>query len=269
MSLNEKTLKVLSVNMRHCFKGVIIPYNLPNNKCIFHKREGLPLKISVESSFDIIIQCTHEIKHDFRIPIEPLIEWKIVNGIQYGAFKHGYGLNVKYSDTDKENCVIYYPGIRGTVDDYKDKDIPISIRIISNSLNCLIENFSENNLQEDKHTLLMDDNVTHLLTLHLKQKQGFLNKMYYETYITVKQMGKKELESLDSPLVTNSEDDKNSNCTYSFDNNRKIFSVENKCISKCNKCKLSLTFQLPTTLFCYESSKHSYRYKPLLIFRIH
>ena len=139
-----KCLKVLSVDLRHYVRGII----LPNNIHIFHKRDGLPLKVSNESYIDIIIQCSHEIEHSFRISIEPLIEWKIINGVKDGAFKHGYGLSSKYSDTDNENCVIYYPSIRGSKDDYKDKDIPISIRISSNKIKGSIENFSANNLQK-------------------------------------------------------------------------------------------------------------------------
>ena len=251
MSLNKKTLKILSVNVIPSFKGIIIP----NNKCIFHKREGLPLKVSVESYLDIIIQCGHEIKHNFRIPIEPLIEWKIVNGRQDGAFKHGYGLNVKYSDTDNENCVIYYPGIRGTKDDYKDKDIPISITIISNSLKGLIESFPEDNLNGDNPTLLMDDNVTYLLILHLKQKQGFLNKMYYESSITVKQPPLKDLVYSSTQLIRNNRNDENSNSRYSFDINRKTFSIENKYTSKCAECKLRITFQLPASYLAMNQIK--------------
>ncbi|GKS60566.1 hypothetical protein YTPLAS21_00240 [Candidatus Nitrosocosmicus sp.] len=47
---------------------------------------------------------------------------------------------------------MYYPGIRGSKDDYKDKDIPISIRISSNKIKGSIENFSANNLQKKKQT---------------------------------------------------------------------------------------------------------------------
>ena len=181
MSLDKKCLKVLSVNIRHYVGGII----LPNNIHIFHKRDGLPLKVSNESYIDIIIQCSHEIEHSFRIPIEPLIEWKIINGVKDGAFKHGYGLSSKYSDTDNENCIMYYPGIRGSKDDYKDKDIPISIRISSNKIKGSIENFSTNNLQKNKHIQLTEYDTIQLLILHLKQKNGFLNKMYYESSITV------------------------------------------------------------------------------------
>lgn len=193
MSLNEKCSKVLSVKIRHYFKAIVIPYNLPNNKYLFHKRDGLPIKVSVQSFLIISIKCNHEIIHIFRIPIESLIEWKIINGIKDGAFKHGYGLRSKYSDTDNENCVIYYPGIRGSKDDYRDKEIPISIRIISSSTEGRIENFSASNGHENKSTPLIYDNTTQLLILHLNQKQGFLNKMYYESSITVKQATQKEL----------------------------------------------------------------------------
>ncbi len=173
MSLNEKCSKVLSVKIRHYFKAIVIPYNLPNNKCLFHKRDGLPIKVSVQSFLIISIKCNHEISHIFRIPIESLIEWKIINGVKDGAFKHGYGLRSKYSDTDNENCVIYYPGIRGSKDDDRDKEIPISIRIISSSTESLIENFSASNWHENKSTPLIYGNTTQLLILHLIQKKVF------------------------------------------------------------------------------------------------
>lgn len=140
--------------------------------------------------------------------------------------------------------MIYYPGIRGTKDDYKDKDIFISIRISSNKIAGSVENFSTNNLHKRKYTPLTEDDATQLLILHLKQKQGFLNKMYYESSITVRQTDQKELEFSNNRLVTCNESDENSNyCIYSFDKNRNTFSIENKCVSKCNKCKLKITFQ--------------------------
>lgn len=146
--------------------------------------------------------------------------------------------------------MIYYPGVRGSKDDYKDKDIPISIRIISNKLEGSFENFSTNHLQKNNHTPLTEDNATQLLILHLKQKNGFLNKMYYESSITVEQTSQKELEFSNNHLITNVEndDDYNSNYyTYSFDKNRNTFFIENKFVSNCNECKLSITFQLPDT----------------------
>lgn len=245
MSLNKKSSKVLSVKIRHYLNEIIIPYNLPDKKCIFHKRDGLPIKVSVQSFLMISIQCNHKMGHIFRIPIESLIEWKIINGIKDGAFKHGNGLTAKYSDSDSENCVIYYPTISGGKDDCKDKEIPISIRIISNSIEGSIENLSAINWHENKSSLLMEDNATQLLILHLKQKQGFLNKMYYESSIAVKRTSQNELEFSNDQLDTINENDENSNCSYSFDQNRKIFSIENKCGSKCRECKLRLTFQFP------------------------
>ncbi len=70
--------------------------------------------------------------------------------------------------------------------------------------------------------------------------------MYYESSITVKQATQKELEYSNNQLVTNIENDDNSNYyTYSFDKNRETFSIENKYISKYNECKLIITFQFP------------------------
>ena len=256
MSLNKKCSKVLSVKIRHYLNEIIIPYNLPDKKCTFHKRDGLPIKVSVESFLIIIIQCNHEINHVFRLPVEPLIEWKIVNGIKDGVFKHGNGLTAKYSDSDNENCVIYYPIISGSKDDYKDKEIPISIRIRPSRINGSIENFSANNYcYENKGTVSTEDIATQLLILRLKQKQGFMNKMYYESNITVKQPAQKDQRYSSSQLITNNKNDENSNCRYSFDENRKTFSVESKYAPKCAECKLSITFHLPASYSVMEKTK--------------
>ncbi len=207
MCLNNKYPKFSSVKIRHRIDEIAIPSNLPNKECIFNKREGLPIKISVESLLIVNIQCSHEINHVIRFPIESLIEWKIVNGIKDGAFKHGYGLSTTYSDTDSENCVIYYPAIKGTKDDYKDKEIPILIRIRSNKIKESNKNFSATDSPENKSTLVMEDNVNLLLILHLKQKKGFFNKMNYESAITLKPTSQKELGNPFGQIITTDKKD--------------------------------------------------------------
>lgn len=244
VSLKEKYPKVLSVKTKHYINDIVIPSGLSNKEFVFHKREGLPIKLAAKSFLIITIRCDHEINHEFRIPIESFIEWKIVNGIQDGAFKHGHGLNAKYSDTDNENCVIYYPIIRGAKDDYNDKEIPILIKIRSNRVVGFIENLSTNNFYESKNDLLDEDDTTRLLLiLRLKQKQGFLNKMHYESSIIVKHPDQKELKCSFSDLITNNKNDENSNFLYSFDELSETFSIENKYDIKCTECKLGITFQ--------------------------
>lgn len=208
---------------------------------MFHKRDGLPIQVSVESLLIVNIQCSHKINHVIRFPIESLIEWEIINGIKDGAFKHGYGLSRTYSNTDSENCVIYYPAIRGTKDDYKDKEIPILIRIRSNKIKGSNENFSIDS-RENKSTLVTEDNANLLLILHLNQKQGFLNKMNYESSITLKQISQEELESPYGQITTNKKDEK-SDFTYSYDENKMTFSIEEKYSCKCTECKLSITLK--------------------------
>lgn len=249
MAVNKKLTKVLSVRIRHHINAIIIPSNLSNKGYVFHKREGLPIKVSVESFLIITIQCEHKINHIFLFPIESLIEWRIINGVKDGAFKHGYGLTAKYSDTDNENCVIYYPIIRGSKDDYKDKEIPILIRIHSNRIKGSIENFVKKYCYENNTIPLTEDNTTHLLILHLKQKQGFLNKMFYESSITDTQTSQKELEYSSRQLVTTNKHDENSNYTYSFDENRKAFSMESEYNSRCAECKLNVTFQSSSSIY--------------------
>jgi hypothetical protein len=241
--LNNKYTKLLSVKIIHRIDKIAIPSILPNKECIFNKREGLPIKISVESLLIVNIQCSHKINHVIRFPIESLIEWKIVNGIKDGAFKHGYGLSTKYSDTDNENCVIYYPHIKGTKDDYKDKEIPISIRIRSNKIKESNKNFSAPDSYGNKSTLVMEDNANLLLLLHLKQKKGFFNKMNYECSTTFKPTSQKELENPSDQIFITDKTHTHTDFTNSFDENKMTFCIEEKCSCKCNECKLSITFK--------------------------
>ena len=139
----------------------------------------------------ILIKCSHNILHEFKIPIEPEIEWKIVNGIRDGAFKHGFGANTKYSDGDCDTSVIYYPpneGI-GNKGENKPKEIPILIKI-KPMHNKEFNNIDLLNNTNDVNYIKLNDfeNYQLLLTLYLKQKKGFLTGMFYEVSLTVQEI---------------------------------------------------------------------------------
>jgi hypothetical protein len=112
---NHAQFKIFSIRIDHYFKELVISNNLSNkyNSGVFHHREGFPLSLAMESFLALTIECEHHVFHDYKIPVESSIEWKIENGISDGSFKHGYGVDAKYSDIDNNNCVIYYPPING------------------------------------------------------------------------------------------------------------------------------------------------------------
>lgn len=57
----------------------------------------------------VLIEYDHKAIHKFKIPIKPITEWKIVNGIEDDAFKHGSDTDTKYFGNDHKVSVIYYP----------------------------------------------------------------------------------------------------------------------------------------------------------------
>ncbi len=109
--------------------------------------------------------------------------------------------------------------------------------------------------KKNKHIQLIEYDTIQLLILHLKQKNGFLNKMYHESSITVIQPPLKDLVHSSIQLIgNNNNNNEDSNSKYSFDVNRKIFSIENK-YTKCADCKLRITFQLPASYFALDQMK--------------
>jgi len=208
---------------------------------------------------DIIIQCRHKVNHISEFSIESLIGWKIVNGVCDGVFKNGYGLRSRYSNTDDEKCVNYHPSVRGSNGDCKEKQILISIIIRSNKIEGSFENFSAKNYYYDySNTLLTPAYATQLLMLHLKQKQGFLNKMYYESPITVRQTDKRGIRIFkQSDSYKRRKLLKFKSYMFIWWWKQRDFSIENKYVSKYSKCKLRITFQFPDDYSAINQSRIS------------
>jgi len=103
--------KIDSIKIVHFFNKIVInnDNSIKESATSFHQKDGLPIKLSIENFLVILIKCSHNILHEFKIPIESEIEWKIVNGLRDGGFKNGFGVNAKYSDYDTDLSVIYYP----------------------------------------------------------------------------------------------------------------------------------------------------------------
>ena len=169
--------KIHSVKVEHCFKDIVISSNPPVRGTALHKREGLPIKLSMESFFALAIECKHKVFHEFKIPIEPTIQWKIVNGVKDGVFKHGHGVDTKYSDNDNDDCVIYYFPKDGIGKNSKVKEIPILIKINPNKKNNGYNNSAINNSAGINNICVCYYEQGFILTLSLKQKEGLLNKM--------------------------------------------------------------------------------------------
>lgn len=115
------------MTMPHINK-IIISDKPTIGKTVFHQKEGIPIKISIDCFLGTSIECKHKVIHEFKIPIKSSIEWKIVNGTRDGAFKHGFGANAKYSDNKNDDCVIYYHPLND-VDKRKNQIIEILILI--------------------------------------------------------------------------------------------------------------------------------------------
>jgi hypothetical protein len=116
---------IYPVKIQHHIKKTYFPDGIDKGETMFHQKDRFPIKILPERFLVIIIKCRHKIIHAFKIPIKSSIEWKILNGIENGAFRHGFGVNIKYSDTDSGTSVIYYPPKEGFgKKDYQVIEIP-------------------------------------------------------------------------------------------------------------------------------------------------
>ncbi|MDQ6724259.1 MAG: hypothetical protein M3Z01_08355 [Thermoproteota archaeon] len=245
---NNISFKIYSVKVEHFFKKIVISNKLPINRIGFHKRDGFPIRLSIESFLVIDIECSHKVFHEFKIPIESTLLWKIENGIKDGVFKHGYGVGTKYSDNDINDCVVYFPPRDDGIEkNSKVKEISILIDIKTNKKdNEIYKNSSLNNSIDINNIVLWDFGQRLLLTLHIKQRTGFLNKMHYEISFTVKKMTKEQKpENILNPLVGAEENGFKSNFIYRYQNqdNNKIYTISKKGVSNCEYCNLDMTFK--------------------------
>ncbi|HEY0579625.1 MAG TPA: hypothetical protein VGC75_02860 [Candidatus Nitrosocosmicus sp.] len=256
---NDFDLKINSVKIEHLFNKIFISnYNSIRQDLVFHQKDGFPMKLSVNSFLVILIECKHKAIQEFKIPIESTIEWKIVNGIKDGAFKHGFGVNTKYSDKDSDTSVIYYPpkeGIGKGKNQTKEISILIKIKSLSDKK---INNDILSNNSNDINSIRLNDFDVHqfLLTLYLNQKQGFLNKMLYEVSLAVKKIGiENELDNF-SNLHTYKIKEHNFNSSFKeacciIESDENVYSVSEKHIDNCSYCGLGITFKPELELTSY------------------
>ncbi|MDQ4073768.1 MAG: hypothetical protein M3162_05615, partial [Thermoproteota archaeon] len=213
---NDQILTIHSIKIEHHFNAITTPHKKPfKETMVFHKNEGFPMKLNLDSFIAVKTLCKHDVLHAFRIPIETVIEWKIVNGITDGAFKHGYGLSSQYIDKDRGNCVIFYPSKKRIERGNIPKEIPILVKVkvtrgkLTNiTKNLLIDEpgdinyFSLCNFPTDEHGKL-------ILTLKMGQRKGFLNKMFYDVSVVGKLINSRNGTKI--PIISAKETEENSN----------------------------------------------------------
>lgn len=238
---------LLKIDIEHNLKQVFISDNLHNKtNFFFHRREGLPIKLITESFLVLVIRCTHNTVHTFKIPLESVIDWKIVNGVGDGAFKHGYGLHSKYFDEYcGSDCVIYYPPNEETRKGFPIKKISINIKIKTSNSNKIINdlNLMTSEIKDFKIERFTDCEFT--LALNIKRKEGLLKKMYYDVSWTCEEI----VNEAKSKKIINDRDfskevipENNFVYTYNAGNSKIIYSIsKNKQI--CKYCKLYLSFE--------------------------
>jgi hypothetical protein len=256
---NNICFKIHSVKIEHYFKGIVISNNPPFREIVLHKREGLPIKLSIESFFVLAIECKHKVLHEFKIPIESTIQWKIANGVNDGVFKHSHGVDTKYLDNDNNDCVIYYFPKDGIEKNVKVKEIPILVKINPNKKNNEYNNSTINNSVDINNIGVCDYEQEFILTLSLKQKEGILNKMLYEISSTVKEPSQeRRLENLFNPIEGADENNSESSFIYRYQvkDNKKTYSVFRKSVPSCKYCNLYLSFNEE-----YESTPNTFEPK--------
>jgi hypothetical protein len=252
LDTGENYSKIDSVKIVHFFNKIITSPGNFNEQPIttsFHQKDGFPMKLSIESFLVLLIKCDHNVLYEFKIPIESEIDWKIVNGLRDGAFKHGFGANAKYSDNDADTSVIYYPpndGI-GKKGERQPKEIPILITIKSH-FDKVFKGAKLPSETKDINNIKLStfEDYQLLLTLFLKQKKGFLNRMFYEVSLSVKKIGIGN--GLKDFFNLQNHENKESNFNFIYDTyikeNENVYSVFPKYAHNCSYCNLELVIKL-------------------------
>ncbi len=257
---NNQKSTIYSIKIEHHFNAIVTPHKKPfRETMVFHKNEGFPMKLNLQSFIAVTIRCKHNILHVFRIPIETVIEWKVVNGITDGAFKHGYGLCSEYIDKDRGSCVIFYPSKKRIEQGKMSKEIPISVKVkvTKDKLNNVTKR-----LLIDEHddinyfslcTFPNDDYGKLILILKIGQKKGFLNKMFYDVSIIGKSINSMSVTKI--PIISANETEENDiDCELrytSYDRDGEtIFVICDNSEEKCAICNLDMTLE-----FLYKKSK--------------
>ena len=93
------SLNVFEANIEHEISQIIFANNLAtDNNFYFHRSEGLPIKLLVQSYLVLTIKCCHTMLHKFKIPLESTVNWSLINGKTDGVFKQGHGFSSTYVD---------------------------------------------------------------------------------------------------------------------------------------------------------------------------
>jgi hypothetical protein len=87
----------------------------------FDIKDAIPISLNLKSFTFIKTSCIHGILHNFKLPIQTKIKWKIKGGIANGAFKIGNGMDAEYFPQDSGDSVIFYPPLQNS--DNNDKNL--------------------------------------------------------------------------------------------------------------------------------------------------
>lgn len=246
------SLNVFEANIEHEISQIIFANNLAtDNNFYFHRSEGLPIKLLVQSYLVLTIKCCHTMLHKFKIPLESTVNWSLINGKTDGVFKQGHGFSSTYVDKcDNGDCVIYFPPKEEADKNFLFRQIPISIIVkLNNNNNNIYNNVYENSKFENIYNindlnLLNFENCELILTLTLKRKKSLLKKMFYDLSWTLKPFkNKKNLN-----ISFTNKDTKNLNfksiisCDSCDENGKRIIYIRGS-EQNCKSCKLDLSFK--------------------------
>ncbi len=104
---NRKSASLISYEVKvRTTLSIVYPAGLVS----FRHKEGLPIKLSVQSAALLQVTCEHGRLHLFELDIQPDVKWIIKDELKKaGAFKICHGGDDEYLARDNGECVVYYP----------------------------------------------------------------------------------------------------------------------------------------------------------------
>lgn len=155
----------------------------------FQIEDGFPLALNIDSFLVFRFHCVHKIENKIRIPVESACEWKLVNGIQDGAFKSHGGLNTQFSAVFQNSiCAVYYPPRGGFDKSIKTKKIGIQLRIYP----LILDTPGKDDLSVDEKNSAVgikeivvesEHEQNYFLEMSLTRMSGFRNRNSYSVKI--------------------------------------------------------------------------------------
>jgi hypothetical protein len=109
-----------------------VDVNILNSKLYdkeFGIRDAIPISLNLDSFIFIKTHCIHGIFHLFKLPIKTEIKWKIIGGIDNGAFKIGNGMDADFFPRDSGDSVIFYPQLHNNNKNQTYKKICIELTV--------------------------------------------------------------------------------------------------------------------------------------------